>query len=84
MSKKQTTKSIKCLFNCLLKLVFTRKIATLKIDIVKIRATLEINFAKNCGGCSLVNVFFKMSSIKLLFNYRGFSQCQKLTNIGRF
>ena len=30
------------------------------------------------------NCIFKMSSINLSLNYRWFSQCQKLTNIGEF
>ena len=30
-------------------MAFTKNIATLKMDNVKIRATLKINFAKNCA-----------------------------------
>ena len=29
--------------------IFTKNIATLKIDIVQIRATLKMSFAKNCA-----------------------------------
>ena len=46
---------------------FIKNIATFKMDIVKIRATLKMSFSKNCGTLKNTEIYIKFDNKSKIF-----------------